>query len=58
MPGCALKSVAYSGKIAGGFQALAGLVGGPGGAEPPGRRRILENVQKNFLTKIAKNPLF
>ena len=29
---------------------MAGLVGGPG-AEPPGRRRIFENLQKYFLRK-------
>ena len=44
-------------KISGGFKVLAGLVGSPG-AEPPGRRRIFENLQKNFLIiiKVQANP--
>ena len=38
--------VAYAGKkIRGDFKVMAGLVGGPG-AEPTGRRRIFENLQK------------
>ena len=28
------------------------------GAEPPGRRKIFENLQKNFLKKITKNAQF
>ena len=50
--------MAYAGKnFGGGFKVLAGLVGGPG-AEPPGRQRIFENLQKNFLKKIAKMHYF
>ena len=38
--------MAYAGKIfGGGFKVMAGLVRGPG-AEPPGRRRIFENLKK------------
>ena len=49
---------AYAGKnFGGGFKVLAGLVGGPGGGAP-GRRRIFENLQKNFPKKIEKNALF
>ena len=34
---------------------MAGLVGGTGGgAPPPGRQRIFENLQKNFLRKLQK----
>ena len=36
-----------------GFKIMAGLVGGPG-IEPPGRRRIFENLQKNFLRENSK----
>ena len=52
-------AVAYAGKNfgGGGFKVMADLVGGLG-AEPPGRRRIFENLQKNFPKKIAKNALF
>ena len=31
---------------------------GSGGRSPPGRRRIFENLQKNFLRKLQKNALF
>ena len=44
-------------KISGGFKVMAGLVEGPG-AEPPGRRRIFENLQRKFLKKIAKMQYF
>ena len=43
-------------KFRGGLKVMAGLVGGPG-AEPPGRRKIVENIQQNFLIKL-KNELF
>ena len=39
------QSVAYAGKDFGGFKVMVGLVGSPG-AEPPGHRRIFENLQK------------
>ena len=40
-------AVAYAGKNFGGVQGRgSGLVGGPGGGAPPGRRRIFENLQK------------
>ena len=48
-----MPSVAYAGKKFGGFKVMTGLVGGPG-AELPGRWRIFENVQKNFLRKLQK----
>ena len=52
------RTVAYAGKNFGGVQGRGpGLVGGPG-AEPPGGRKIFENLQKKFLKKIAKNELF
>ena len=44
-------------KISRAFKVTAGLVGGPGG-ETPVRRRVFENLQKEFLKKIAKNALF
>ena len=53
-----IVAVAYAGKNFGGFKFMAGLVGGPGEEPPPGRRRIFENLKKNFLRKLAKNTLF
>ena len=37
---------------------MAGLVRGSGGAEPHGRRRIFENLQKNFLRKLQNMHCF
>ena len=51
------NSVAYAGKNFGGFKVMAGLVWGPR-AEPPGRRRIFENLQKEFLRKLPKMHYF
>ena len=41
----------------GGFKVMAGLVGGLG-AEPPGRRRIFENLQRNSRRKLQKCCIF
>ena len=51
-----LNAVTYAGKNFGGFKVTAGLVGGPG-AEPPGRRRIFENLQK-IPYENCKNAVF
>ena len=41
----------------GGFKVMAGLIGGPG-AKRPGRRRIFEKLQKDFLRKLQKMHYF
>ena len=45
------ESSGVSRKNFGGFKVMSGLVGGPG-AEPLGRRRIFENLQKYSLRKL------
>ena len=54
-----LLAVAYAGKNSGGFKVMAGLVGGTGAEPPPpGRQRIFENLQKNFVRKLQKMHYF
>ena len=53
-----LGSVAYAGKNFGGGSRLWPASWGVRGAEPPGLRKIFENLQIKFLKKIAKNELF
>ena len=48
--------MAYAGKDFGGFNAMAGIVGGPG-AEPPDTGKF-SKICKKFPKKIAKNALF